>query len=63
MTQFANTNVEFARGVKVYFKDLLIVKKNKKARICNEEHEGAVYYDGALKKHRGCNGTSWNDLY
>jgi hypothetical protein len=25
--------------------------------------EGAIYYDSTTKKHRGFNGTAWNDLY
>ncbi len=29
----------------------------------SDEEEGAIYYDSVLKKHLGCNGSSWNALY
>ena len=31
--------------------------------VCNASSEGDMYYDGSLKKHRGCYGTDWNDMY
>ena len=42
-----------------YFKIL----SNTTLRTCDVTSEGAIYYDGNTNKHRGCDGTNWNDLY
>lgn len=36
------------------------MKANVTAVVCSE---GAIYYDGELKGHYGCNGTGWYRLY
>jgi len=63
LTIFGNTDVLFSTGVEVRLKDLMIMEGNKTAVICDETNAGAIYYDGSLNKHRGCDGISWNDLY
>lgn len=39
------------------------ITANTTARICNAAMEGAIYYDTTLNKHRGCDGTNWNNFY
>ena len=36
---------------------------NTTATTCNVANAGAIYYNGDLFKHYGCNSTSWNALY
>jgi hypothetical protein len=42
---------------------LIKINSNSSSIDCNSDNEGAIYYDGGSNKHRGCNGTTWNDLY
>jgi len=30
---------------------------------CNSTTAGTIYYNSTTNKHRGCNSTTWNDLY
>ena len=41
----------------------LILDKNSSTMACNSTYEGAIYYDGGDKKHKGCNSSTWVDLY
>lgn len=42
---------------------MMQLQANTTGLICNSSNAGAIYYDGVLTKHRGCNSTGWNDLY
>lgn len=41
----------------------IIIVRNTTAKTCSVANAGAVYYDGSLFKHYGCNSTTWNALY
>jgi len=36
---------------------------NTTSKICNATFAGGIYFDSATNKHRGCDGSSWNDMY
>lgn len=42
---------------------LFTLSANTTSVSCTSVNAGAIYYDGSQNKHRGCNSTSWNDLY
>jgi len=47
----------------IYMNQTLVLEPNGTGATCNSGLAGSIYYDGGTNKHRGCDGTSWNDLY
>jgi len=43
--------------------NMLRLPANTTGMVCDAGNEGGIYYDGTANKHRGCDGTNWNDMY
>lgn len=41
----------------------IMIMANTTSQVCNSTYDGMIYYNGALKKHYGCNSSTWNALY
>jgi len=39
------------------------IKVADEGAACDVDHEGQIRYEASLKKHQGCDGTAWNNLY
>ena len=47
----------------IYMNQTMVLEPNGTGATCNSGLAGSIYYDGGTNKHRGCDGTTWNDLY
>ncbi len=72
-SQFNNVNVNFLISdsssriaVKINSTSTsppFLIVANITSKTCTSGQAGGIYYDGGTNKHRGCDGTNWNDLY
>lgn len=63
LQNFNATNNISTKGGSGYLFGNLAILPNTTQRICGATTEGFIYYDGAAKKHFGCNSTNWYALY
>lgn len=47
----------------IYLDELVKLKSNSTAKTCDASNIGMIYFDGSLNKHRGCDGTNWQNFY
>lgn len=61
IARFEDNNVTVYGSL--YLDELVKIQSNSSAITCDGTTEGSIYYDADTNKHRGCDGSTWNDLY